>query len=614
MKNIFIKLLCIFTFILCFAVNVFAADFNITSVTYDNSSSFLAINTFDNEDTNFSVTPKIYVIEDEQKAYFDINSAILKCPAQELVVNSPGINQIAVKQFSTNPDIVRILIKYNEGYNPKNIQLRKLNNTLFVWFRQPQVQNYYFQQIYGEILSDITRFYESISIQIPVLSNQNNVMNQINSAFNIATNSEPEFVLTKKDIILPTKYYLDNVNVKTNSIHITGNGSITLSKPFMLSNPSRIVYDIPNAFVNTVLRNKDIDINQEESIKIGQFNRDTARIVITSPNADKYVPVIYGDAQRVAFINKTTSAHNSLFSTKSSLTSVVDEITEANSHSIKMIFSKPVIYALDRTLNSMDLLLYNADKSQNLRVNSKTFFDGVTLTGLKGGGLKLSIPMSAVDKLDIHAGHDAKTLRIKVKSENLILTSRMEEINSTPAASVKTSNKKYIVIDPGHGGSDHGAIRNNISEKNITLDISKRVQKLLEKKGYEVYMTRDKDETVSLQERVDISENVNPDIFVSIHVNSSNSESPHGLETHYYKDNSLQLAKTVHASMLNNISANNRGLFKSKFYVINHTTAPAILVEIGFLSNPSERAQLVTESRKQATAKAIAEGINDYFK
>ena len=134
------------------------------------------------------------------------------------------------------------------------------------------------------------------------------------------------------------------------------------------------------------------------------------------------------------------------------------------------------------------------------------------------------------------------------------------------------------------------------------------------KKGYDVYMTRDKDEFVSLQDRVTISENISPDIFVSIHVNSSNAESPNGLETHYYKDNSLQLAKTVHASLLNNIKANNRGLFKSKFYVINHTTAPAILIEIGFISNTAERAQLVSESRKQATAKAIAEGIHEYLK
>lgn len=233
-----------------------------------------------------------------------------------------------------------------------------------MWFRQPQVQNYYFQQIYGDVLSGISRFYESISIQIPVIANQNNIMNQINSAFNIASNTEPEYVLTKKDIILPTKYYLDNVSVKNGSVHITGNGSVTLSKPFMLSNPSRIVYDLPNAFVNSVLRNKDITINQEESIKVGQFNRDTARIVITSPNADKYIPVIYGDAQRVAFINKSANTQNSLFSTKAVLTSLYDEVNDASSHSVKLVFNKPVIYALDRTSNSLDLLLYNAEKSQ----------------------------------------------------------------------------------------------------------------------------------------------------------------------------------------------------------------------------------------------------------
>lgn len=178
----------------------------------------------------------------------------------------------------------------------------------------------------------------------------------------------------------------------------------------------------------------------------------------------------------------------------------------------------------------------------------------------------------------------------------------------------KVTGKRYVVIDPGHGGSDCGAIRNGINEKDITLDISKRVVSLLEKKGYVVKMTRTNDTYVSLQDRVTISENFKPDIFVSIHVNSSNSESPTGLETHYYKDNSLKLAKNIHASMLNNINSKDRGLFKSRFYVINHTTAPAVLVEIGFISSPVERAQLVSASRKQATAKAIAEGIYEYFK
>ena len=176
----------------------------------------------------------MYIIPDENKAYFDINSAILKCPAQDLVVNSPGINQIAVKQFSVTPDIVRVLIRYNEGYNPKNIQLRKLNNTLFVWFRQPQVQNYYFQQVYGDILSEISRFYESISIQIPVIANQNNIMNQINSAFNITTNSEPEYVLTKKILYCQQNIILIMLMSKT--------GLFMLPEAALLLSQSRSLY------------------------------------------------------------------------------------------------------------------------------------------------------------------------------------------------------------------------------------------------------------------------------------------------------------------------------------------------------------------------------------
>ena len=127
-------------------------------------------------------------------------------------------------------------------------------------------------------------------------------------------------------------------------------------------------------------------------------------------------------------------------------------------------------------------------------------------------------------------------------------------------------------------------------------------------------MTRSDDTFVSLADRVSFSESYEPDIFVSIHVNSSTSEAGKGIETHYYHQESMPLAQSVHSALASAINTNDRGLFKSKFYVINHTTVPAILVEIGFISNSTERGQLVTEARKQATAKAIVEGINNYFK
>ena len=616
MKKFLANLLFMLTFILCFASSGFAAgDFNINSVTFDNSSSFVSINTFDNEEYAFSAEPKLYILEEEQKVYFDINSSVLKCPPQDLVVTSPYVKEIMVKQFSTNPNIVRVVVYYKEGYNPKNIHLKKLNNSLYLIFAQTKMQNFYFHHVYSDILSSVNQLYEAVSIQTPVLA-QSSVVNQINSAFKLgATTEDQNYILMKKDLTLPTKYYVDNINIKGSAIHITGNGLLTVTKSFGLSNPARIVYDIPNAFVNTAIRNKEFPISQNESIKIGQFNKDTARIVITSPNCANFVPVIYPDAQRLVFINKTTENYSQLYSVKSSLNSIYDEINDTKTHSVKLIFSKPVIYGIDRTNSMFDLYLYNIENSQNFNLKSSLMFDGAKLTDLKGGGVKISIPLTKEDELNVHSGIDGKTLRLKIKCERKeIIKADEPVIKPQPVAPPKKSDKKIIIIDPGHGGADHGAIRSNISEKNITLDISKRVTTLLEKKGYVVYMTRETDATVSLQDRVEISEDISPEIFVSIHVNSSNSESPNGIETHYYKDNSLQLAKNVHASLLNHVSAKDRGLFKSKFYVINHTTAPAILVEIGFLSNPSERVQLVSESRKQATAKAIAEGIDDYFK
>ena len=616
MKSFITKFLYIFAFILCFASSVFAADLNINSITYDNSSAFLSINSFDIEDFKFANPPKITIDSDENKAYFDLESAVLRCPQQDLVINSPEISQIAVKQFSTDPNIVRVVIRYNDDFNPKTIQLRKVNSTLFVRFKHPSVQNYYFQQVYTDISNNINKLYESVSIQIPVKVVKNNLMSQINSAFNVG-DEEVDYILNKKDLVMPTRYYVDNVEVKTNSIHITGSGALTLTKPLVLSSPTRLVYDIPNATVNPVLRNKEIPLNDVETIKIGQFERETARIVITSNNANNYIPIIYPDSQRIAFIDRKSTTYQALYPAKTTLNSVNDEINDSKTHSVKMVFSKPVIYALDRNQKNIEFLLLNADRSPDLNLKSTFLFEGSKISNLKNGGLKVTIPLKSDDILDVHTGVDAKTIRIKIRSNTADLPAAEKESSGIIMPSSMLSrdvNKRFVVIDPGHGGGDHGAIRGGISEKDITLDVSKRVRDLLEKKGYEVFMTREIDETVSLQERVEISENLVPDMFVSIHVNSSNSDSPNGLETHYYKDNSLILAKTVHASMLNHVQANNRGLFKSKFYVINHTTAPAILLEIGFMSNPIERVQLITDFRKQATAKAIAEGIDDYFK
>lgn len=619
MKNIFLKLVFMVAFILNFVFcgNAFAQNLGITSVVYDNSTSFLTINSQDNFDYEFAQSPKLNVVAAENKAYFDIPNAILKCSFQDLVVKSNEVKEIVVSQFSTEPAVVRVVFYYNEGFNPYNIQLKKLNNTLFLKFNNVNSNNYYFQGVYQEV--PVGEFFEAVTIKDKLKKSDNSLFNQINSSFGavVGNTDEPNYILSEKDLMLRTKYYIDDIAFKGAIPIITGAGSFTVGKPMYLSNPSRAVFDISNAVVNPAIRNEEINFGTSRTIKIGQFDRNTARVVITDNEPEKYVPVIYPDSQRLAFIDLKNISSANLYKVTTDLTSVKPENTDKQNYGTKFVFSKPLIFGLERGGNSAQLYFFNVNSynaSDMARELKNTPFDDIKISDLPAGGIKLSLTREDIENVNVHIGADGKTLRLRTKLSNFNLKNEPKS-NVTPiVVPNKISGKKYIVLDPGHGGSDVGATRNNIYEKNITLDVAKRVETLLIKKGYVVQMTRNDDSTVSLQARVEFSEQINPDIFVSIHVNSSNSDSPSGIETHYYKDNSLNLAKHVHASLLNNINSKDRGLFKSKFYVINHTTAPAILVEMGFISNPSERAQLVSESRKNATAKAIAEGIDEYFK
>ena len=615
-KNI-IKLFFIFAFILFGGIKSFAeGQIEISSVIYDNSASLVSLNSFNLEDYSFNFVPKFEKIEGENTVYFEIPSAKMTCSEKKFVLNSSEINAVNVYQSPINSDNVRVEISYNEGYNPANIRIKKAGNTLFIQFKYPSINNYYFQTIMQDL--PVAPYYEQTNFQMKVPQKDNNILSQINSSFNIGQNSQ-NYNLIDKQLNLVTKYYIDDLTFDGNIIIISGVGTYTINKPIYLENPSRAAFDIPNSVVNPAIRNQEIPFGENETIKIGQFDKTTSRVVITSPNPEKYIPIIYPDTQRLAFFNTSDNSFN-LYRSTTNLSSVKYEAVDGLNHNLKLVFTSPVIFGLNRKNDKTEIYVYNINSisESTIRAGLKNSpFEDTVVSKTSDGSLKLSFNTSKAKETDIHLGTDGKTLRIKAK----LITpfEQKETVIGTPEIIVpsipnKLKGKRYVMIDPGHGGGDVGATRNKIYEKDITLDMSKRVEKILKKKGYIVEMTRYDDRTVSLQERVDMSELFNPDIFVSIHVNSSNSETPSGLETHYYKENSIYLAKCIHAAMLNNINSNDRGLFKSKFYVINHTTAPAVLVETGFISNPSERAQIVTESRKNATAKAIAEGIDEYFK
>ncbi|PIC65023.1 N-acetylmuramoyl-L-alanine amidase [Sporosarcina sp. P13] len=192
-----------------------------------------------------------------------------------------------------------------------------------------------------------------------------------------------------------------------------------------------------------------------------------------------------------------------------------------------------------------------------------------------------------------------------------------------------------IMIDPGHGGEDGGASAENVIEKDITLNISHEVRKLLEKKGATVVMTREKEgDAVSehapseqfhsnrsrkfadLKLRESMAIENDPDLFISVHVNAIPEERWRGAQVFYHPHGhpaGKQLATSIQDEMRNQLKNTDREAMKiTGVYLLKKVPVPAVLVETGFLSNPEERKLLASKSYQKKVAAAIVDGIVKY--
>ena len=612
MKKIIVFLILILAFILNFCPKAFCAEvFKITSANFDTANSIVILTAKDTVSTeNIMKDIKLIKLDNPSRAYFDIDSAILTIPKQDWTLNTGGIKQVKINQFTTNPDVVRCVLYFNDDYNPDNLKFYRIKNNIIIKIKNNQFSSDYFQTTFRDEHTSSSDFYEALTVTSPVIepTNPPNVVNQIQQAFN-TTVQMPAPSMEKKSLKLNTQFYLKNITVKPYGILINGFGAATIEKPMILQNPTRIVYDIPNALTSQDIRNKEFKINETDTAKVGQFEMNKARIVITTNDVNDYIPIFSSDNQSLLLANSKKVDQNALLSNVSDIIAYDKERIDDQTSSMILSFNHPVVHGIERTNNNLNIYLYNVSKYSEELFNStysNSVFADAKITLMPKIGMILSIPLENDSLVRTFLGADGKSIKIKVRG--------VKKSAKQHAVQPKRNGARTVVIDAGHGGSDYGAIRDNINEKDITLDVSKRLKTLLQKQGYNVIMTRDTDEYLSLQERCDITEAAHPDIFVSVHVNSSVKPEITGVETHYYHQESLALAQTVHAAIASNIKSNNRGLFKSKFYVINHTTVPAILCEIGFISNDSERNQLNGDKRKQDTAKAIMEGVNNYFK
>lgn len=173
-----------------------------------------------------------------------------------------------------------------------------------------------------------------------------------------------------------------------------------------------------------------------------------------------------------------------------------------------------------------------------------------------------------------------------------------------------------IVVDAGHGGGDAGAVNGSRYEKDATLIMAMKVTNRLRNAGFEVTMTRNDDRALTLQRRCDVSNRHKADAFISIHCNSATNKEAHGIETWRYSKvgaTTKALAANIQAAMIEGTGAKDRGVKENAFYVLKNTKAPAVLLEIGFISNADEVQKIFSTDYQNTLADAILSGVKKTF-
>lgn len=174
------------------------------------------------------------------------------------------------------------------------------------------------------------------------------------------------------------------------------------------------------------------------------------------------------------------------------------------------------------------------------------------------------------------------------------------------------NKQRIIVLDPGHGGKDAGAIGvGGLREAEVNLLLTHMVKARLEH-AYKILMTRVGDQTVALAARCNVANTENAALFVSIHCNAAANVLAHGTETYYLGAQAKPLAERIHAGLVG-LGFKDRGVKRNKYYVLRHTKMPAVLVEVGFITNLEDSAKLASVEFLNAVADVIATAIHEYM-
>ncbi|MEN3014556.1 MAG: N-acetylmuramoyl-L-alanine amidase [bacterium] len=430
---------------------------------------------------------------------------------------------------------------------------------------------------------------------------------------------------------------IKEISVSQDSLVINGAKEIKIQKNFYLNNPLRFVVDLEDCVLSPhIVRQKILSSNEYiYQIRVSQFNQLPAivRVVVELKPGQKVktlarilpnqLQMVFSD--RIPELYAKTSKLD--YQTKEEEQVKIYQITpqvSGSNLSILISLDKPINYSINRLDNGKWYIdLYNTIltvSSNEIHITSDVV-DSVKYAQNQLNPVPITrIVITPKPNVKINTSLDLISntgklisFLVKEKSDN-ILEDDFSPINFTG---------KVIVIDPGHGGRDSGAVNHSLSleEKDITLKISQLTQQKLSDMGYKVILTRYGDyeltgsaiDSEELQARVNVGIKNKASIFVSVHINASTYSFANGLITFYNKDIDYPLAYYIHQEIAKTNIFDDKGIRTANFYVLRRNPLPSVLLEIGFISNYNDAIKLKSFQNLDKIASAIARGIHLYI-
>ncbi|MFN8577111.1 MAG: N-acetylmuramoyl-L-alanine amidase [Candidatus Sericytochromatia bacterium] len=564
-----------FFFLLFFAKNAYAENMYLYDVIYDSNKKSITLK------TSKGVKAQTIKVDNPPRTVIDLESTIYDTVSKKIDINDGFIKQIRVAQFQADPPISRISIDSDEhiNFDVKTTENRQGYNIVYTPIEPEKsninINNYSLKKYIKKHMNDVQALeYSGDKVVISAKSKINYQINKIDD--NTYSVKLPYFTMSGITEI-PVK---SNQDIKDIKIKEKDNNCEFIFK--MKPNTKLL------AKVN---ESNKIEFYAQENVSLPSTSLFTNNTINSGDNFLSFDFVEKGKNSKIYISSASKGLNYKMFKLENPDRLVIDTYG-TNVKDFKDILSDKYSKNLQRSRIGI------IDKTDTQPEGVRIVFE-----------MKNKVEVS--DRL-----YNDKTLEISFKGLEDSNYEQQPKFSSQEQPRYASNIKRRFVIalDPGHGGNDPGAIgKAGYREKDVTLAVTYYLRQMLLDNGLAVLMARADDSEILLQPRVDVANNNTADLFVSVHCNSMDGDGARGVETYYRTPQSTDFAQVIHRNMIETLGAPDRGTRVRNFFVIRKTAMPSVLIEIGYLSNPSEELLLGSVAYQKKVATAIYKGIKEYL-